>query len=55
MTERRVVELAARGMTNREVVAALFIRPKTVEANLACAYGKLGARVKEMGSTLSQT
>jgi DNA-binding CsgD family transcriptional regulator len=62
-TERRVVELAARGMTNREVAAALFISPKTVEANLARAYGKprlnsraeLGARVKEMGSTLSQT
>ena len=50
-------------MTNREVAAALFISPKTVEANLARAYGKLGinsraelgARVKEMGSTLSQT
>jgi DNA-binding CsgD family transcriptional regulator len=62
-TERRVVELAARGMTNREVAAALFISPKTVEANLARAYGKLGinsraelgARAKEIGSTLSQT
>ena len=40
-TERRVVELAARGMTNREVAAALFISPKTVEANLARACGKL--------------
>ena len=62
-TERRVVELAARGMTNREVAAALFISPKTVEANLARAYGKLGissraelgARAREIGSTLSQT
>jgi DNA-binding CsgD family transcriptional regulator len=63
VTERRVVELAARGMTNREVAAALFISPKTVEANLARAYGKLGvnsraelgALAKEIGSTFSQT
>ncbi len=62
-TEGRVVELAARGMTNREVAAALFISPKTVEANLARAYSKLGiksraelgARVKEIASTLPQT
>jgi DNA-binding CsgD family transcriptional regulator len=63
VTERRVAELAARGMTNREVAAALFISPKTVEANLARAYGKLGinsraelgARAKEIGSAQSQT
>jgi DNA-binding CsgD family transcriptional regulator len=63
VTERRVAELAARGMTNREVAAALFISPKTVEANLARAYGKLGinsraelgARAKEIGSAHSQT
>ena len=62
-TERRVVELAASGMTNREVAAALFMSPKTVEANLARAYGKLGiksraelgARAKELGSTLPPT
>lgn len=41
-TERRVAELAASGMTNREVAAALFLSPKTVEANLGRAYGKLG-------------
>jgi DNA-binding NarL/FixJ family response regulator len=28
-------------MTNRDVAAALFISPKTVEANLARAYRKL--------------
>jgi DNA-binding CsgD family transcriptional regulator len=62
-TERRVVELATRGMTKREVAAALFISPKTVEANPARAYGKLGinswaelgARAKEIASALSQT
>lgn len=41
-SEHRVAELAASGMTNREVSAALFISPKTVEANLARVYRKLG-------------
>jgi ATP/maltotriose-dependent transcriptional regulator MalT len=40
--ERRVAELAASGMTNRDVAAALFISPKTVEANLSRIYRKLG-------------
>ena len=34
-SERRVAELAASGMSNRVVAAALFISPKTVEATLA--------------------
>ena len=41
-SELRVAELAASGMTNRDVAAALFISPKTVEANLARIYRKLG-------------
>lgn len=40
-SEYRVAELAATGMTNRAVAAALFISPKTVEANLARVYRKL--------------
>lgn len=40
-SELRVAELAASGMTNRDVAAALFISPKTVEANLARIYRKL--------------
>jgi ATP/maltotriose-dependent transcriptional regulator MalT len=40
-SELRVAELAASGMTNRDVAAALFISPKTVEANLARVYRKL--------------
>jgi DNA-binding CsgD family transcriptional regulator len=40
--ERRVAELAAEGRTNRDVAAAVCISPKTVEANLARAYRKLG-------------
>jgi DNA-binding CsgD family transcriptional regulator len=42
--ERRVAELAARGLTNREVAAALFMSPKTVESNLTRTYRKLGVR-----------
>jgi ATP/maltotriose-dependent transcriptional regulator MalT len=41
-SELRVAELAASGMTNRDVAAALFISPKTVESNLARIYRKLG-------------
>ena len=41
-SERQVAELLASGMTRREVAAALFISPKTVEATLARIYRKLG-------------
>jgi DNA-binding CsgD family transcriptional regulator len=48
--ERRVAELAASGMTNRDVAAALFISPKTVEANLSRIYRKLGIKTRaELG------
>jgi DNA-binding CsgD family transcriptional regulator len=40
-SERRVAELAARGMTNREVADELFVTPKTVEAHLTQAFRKL--------------
>ncbi|BBX19611.1 transcriptional regulator [Mycolicibacterium duvalii] len=43
-SERRVAELVASGMSNREVAAALFISPKTVEVNLSRVYRKLGIR-----------
>jgi DNA-binding NarL/FixJ family response regulator len=39
--ERRVAEASARGLTNREVAAALFLSPKTVEAHLSSVYRKL--------------
>jgi DNA-binding CsgD family transcriptional regulator len=49
-SEQRVAELAASGMTNRDVAAALFISPKTVEANLSRVYHKLGIRSRaELG------
>jgi len=41
-TEERVADLAASGHTNRQVAQALFLSPRTVEANLARVYRKLG-------------
>jgi DNA-binding CsgD family transcriptional regulator len=43
-TERAVAELVARGRTNRETAAALFLSVHTVEAALTAVYGKLGVR-----------
>jgi DNA-binding CsgD family transcriptional regulator len=48
--EQRVAELAASGMTNRDVAATMFISAKTVEATLARVYRKLGIRSRaELG------
>jgi DNA-binding CsgD family transcriptional regulator len=53
--ERRVAELAAQGLTNREVAARLFVSPKTVEANLARAYLKLGISSRaELGAHMAK-
>lgn len=50
-SERRVAELAAEGLTNREVAARLFMSPKTVEASLGRVYRKLGVRSRaELGA-----
>ena len=43
-SERRVAELAERGLTNREIAQALFISTKTVEFHLRNAYLKLRIR-----------
>lgn len=52
-TEQRVAELAAEGKTNREVAQELFVSPKTVEANLARVYSKLGIRSRaELGRVM---
>jgi DNA-binding CsgD family transcriptional regulator len=52
-TEVRVAELAAAGLTNREVAASAFMSPKTVEANLARVYRKLGIRSRaELGARM---
>lgn len=52
--EELVAELAAQGMTNREIAAQMFVSRRTVEANLARAYRKLGIRSRaELGATMA--
>jgi DNA-binding NarL/FixJ family response regulator len=54
-SEQRVAELASSGMTNRDVAAALFMSPKTVESNLSRVYRKLGIRTRaELGRRIDQ-
>jgi DNA-binding NarL/FixJ family response regulator len=43
-TELKIAELAASGSTNQEIAVQVFLTRKTVEANLARAYRKLGIR-----------
>jgi DNA-binding CsgD family transcriptional regulator len=51
--ERRVAELAASGLTNRQVATRLFLSPKTVDANLGRVYRKLGIHSRaELGARL---
>jgi DNA-binding NarL/FixJ family response regulator len=55
-TERLVARLAASGLTNREVADRAFLAVKTVEANLARVYRKLGIRSRaELGARLGAT
>ncbi len=52
-SERRVAELVASGMSNREVADALFVSVKTVETNLTRVYRKLGIRSRaQLGTRL---
>jgi DNA-binding CsgD family transcriptional regulator len=44
LQELQVALKVAVGATNREVAAALFLSPKTIEAHLGRIYGKLGLR-----------
>lgn len=53
-SEQRVAELAASGMTNRAIASALFISPKTVEANLSRIYRKLKINSRLALASMSQ-
>ena len=54
-SEQRVAELAASGLTNRDIGAAVFISPKTVEADLMHVYRKLGIHSRaELGRVIGQ-
>jgi DNA-binding CsgD family transcriptional regulator len=54
-SESRVAELAASGLTNREIAQAAFMSIKTVEANLARVYRKLGIHSRaELGARMTR-
>lgn len=54
-TELRVAQLAAEGMTNKRIAESVFLSAKTVEANLARVYMKLGIRSRaELGRAMAE-
>ncbi len=54
-SEVQIAEMAATGMTNRRIAAALSISPKTVEAHLARTYQKLGIHSRaELGWRMAE-
>jgi DNA-binding CsgD family transcriptional regulator len=54
-TEEKIARLAAQGFTNREVAERAFVSAKTVEANLARVYDKLGVRSRaELGRVMGE-
>jgi ATP/maltotriose-dependent transcriptional regulator MalT len=53
-SERRVADLAAAGMTNRDIAQSLFVTTRTVEIHLSAAYRKLGIDSRSrLGDALS--
>lgn len=54
-TEERIAQLVATGLTNREVADRAFVSAKTVEANIARIYDKLGIHSRaELGRAMSE-
>jgi len=54
-TERRVAELAATGLSSREIAERAFLAPKTVGNVLGRVYGKLGIHSRaELGARMGQ-
>jgi DNA-binding CsgD family transcriptional regulator len=52
MTERRVAELIAQGMSNRAAAADLFVTVRTIESTLTKIYAKLGVRSRTQLASL---
>jgi DNA-binding NarL/FixJ family response regulator len=54
--ERRVVELAADGLSNKEIASSLVVTVRTVEVHLTHAYAKLGIRSRtQLARRLSES
>ncbi len=54
-TEQSVAELAAAGLTNKQIARNLYVSERTVEANLTKVYRKLGLRSRtELANLLSR-
>jgi DNA-binding CsgD family transcriptional regulator len=54
-TEGRVAELATQGLTAKQIGEAIFLSPKTVEANFSRIYSKLGIRSRaELGRVIAE-
>jgi DNA-binding CsgD family transcriptional regulator len=52
-TERQIAQLAADGLTNKNIAATVFVSTKTVEANLSRVYRKLGISARaQLGRAL---
>jgi DNA-binding CsgD family transcriptional regulator len=47
-SERRVAEMAAEGMSNREIAQTLFLTVKTIESHLSAVYDKLGIPSRQL-------
>jgi len=45
-SERRIAELAAEGLTNREIAQTLFITARTVEGHLTNVFTKLDVKAR---------
>jgi DNA-binding CsgD family transcriptional regulator len=55
-SERRIVDMAAAGLSNPQIAQALFVTTKTVESHLGRAYLKLGVKSRhELTSALTYT
>jgi DNA-binding CsgD family transcriptional regulator len=55
-SERRIAELAAEGLTNREIAQTLFITARTVEGHLTNVFHKLDVKTRtELPAALGTT
>jgi DNA-binding CsgD family transcriptional regulator len=55
-SERRIAELAAQGLTNRQIAQTLFVTARTVEGHLTSVFTKLDVRTRtELSGALKTT